>query len=82
MGAVAEVMLGAVFCANPRCVLHVRVGEAAVRGAGEWAVRPDGIVTSRRPAAGTMLCDVCARALDQSATVRSDNQGYSAEEGS
>jgi hypothetical protein len=48
------------FCANEGCVLHVRAGDRAVVGCGEWAVRTDGIVTSRRWVAGRVVCDVCA----------------------
>jgi hypothetical protein len=58
---VLEVARGAFFCSNPECVLHVRSGDARVFGAGEWAVRPDGVVTSRRLVGGQMLCDVCGR---------------------
>ena len=63
MSAVAvaiEVARGGWFCANARCVLHVRAGDPGVLGAGEWAVRPDGVVTSRRLAGGRIVCDVCA----------------------
>lgn len=58
---VIEVMRGAWFCSDANCVLHVRVGDPQVFGAGEWAVRPDGVVTSRRLVHGRMVCDVCAR---------------------
>ncbi len=57
----AAVLHGEWFCANPACVLHVRVREAGVVGHGEWAVRPDGVVTSRAMYAGRMLCDICGR---------------------
>ena len=67
MNAVAArvALVGEWFCANPSCVLHVRAGERGVRGAGEWAVRPDGVVTSRRRVGGEMFCDVCARAAGE-----------------
>jgi hypothetical protein len=58
---VLEVVRGAWFCSNAECVLHVRVGDAGVVGHGEWAVRPDAVVTSRAMYAGRMLCDVCGR---------------------
>ena len=58
---VLEVARGAFFCSNAQCVLHVRRGDARVFGSGEWAVRPDGVVTSRRLVNGQMLCDVCGR---------------------
>jgi hypothetical protein len=56
-----EVVRGAWFCSNPECELHVRVGDRSVRGSGEWAVRSDGVVTSRAMYAGQMLCDLCGR---------------------
>jgi len=49
------------FCTNSGCVLHVRSGDPGVVGQGEWAVRPDGVVLSRRIVDGRMLCDACAR---------------------
>ena len=52
------------FCSNPACVLHVRVGDPGVCGQGEWAVRPDGVVTSRGIYRGRVLCDVCGRQGD------------------
>ena len=58
---VLEVARGAWFCSNAECVLHVRPGEPQVLGSGEWAVRPDGVVTSRAVYAGRMLCDICGR---------------------
>ena len=58
---VLEVARGARFCSNSECVLHVRVGDAGVVGHGEWAVRPDAVVTSRAMYAGRMLCDLCSR---------------------
>ena len=58
---VLEVEHGAWFCSDPECVLHVRRGDAGVVGSGEWAVRPDGVMTSRSRIGDRMLCDVCAR---------------------
>ena len=59
---VVPVTEGALFCENPGCVLHVRARRAGVIGAGEWATRPDGIVTSRGRYGDRVLCDVCGRA--------------------
>lgn len=56
-----EVVRGAWFCSNPECELNVRVGDQRVLGSGEWAVRRDGVVTSRAMYAGRMLCDLCGR---------------------
>ena len=56
---------GEPFCMNPECVLHVRRGDPGVHGSGEWAVRPDGIRTSRARYGGVMLCDLCGRAWIQ-----------------
>lgn len=53
---------GEYFCANPACVLHLSQEAPGVRGRGEWAVRPDGIRTSRSRYGGRMLCDLCGRA--------------------
>jgi hypothetical protein len=60
--AAPELVRGDWFCSNEDCVLHVRIGDPGVRGSGEWAVRPDGIVTSRQVVHGRMLCDVCGQA--------------------
>ena len=46
---------GEPFCANPGCVLHVRAGDPDVHGSGDWAVRPDGIRTSRARYGDRML---------------------------
>jgi hypothetical protein len=43
-------------------VLHVRRGDPDVDGWGEWAVRPDGIVTGHAVYEGRLLCDLCGRA--------------------
>ena len=57
----AEAVRGEWFCSNEKCGLHVRREDPGVCGSGEWAVRSDGIVTSRAMYAGRMLCDVCGR---------------------
>lgn len=49
------------FCTNPACVLHVCADDQGVDGRGEWAVRPDGIVTGRARYDGRVLCDLCGR---------------------
>jgi hypothetical protein len=50
------------FCTNADCVLHVRRGDPGVEGWGDWAVRPDGVVTGRAMYGGRVLCDLCGRA--------------------
>jgi len=35
-----------IFCANPRCVLHVRPGDVNVHGSGNWAQLADGIIVA------------------------------------
>jgi hypothetical protein len=49
-----------VFCGNAECVLHVRAGDLNVKGNGNWAETPDGIVTGRQRVQSIMLCDRCA----------------------
>jgi hypothetical protein len=49
------------FCANTECVLHVQRGDSHVDGWGDWAVRPDGVVTGRACYDGEVLCDLCGR---------------------
>jgi hypothetical protein len=49
-----------IFCANPRCVLHVRPGDVNVHGSGNWAQLADGIIVGRRRVDAMMLCDQCA----------------------
>jgi hypothetical protein len=49
------------FCSNEACVLHVRRGDSNVDGWGDWAVRPDGVVTGRAFYDGEVLCDLCGR---------------------
>jgi hypothetical protein len=48
------------FCANAECVLHVRAGDLNVKGNGNWAETPDGIVSGRQRVQSVMLCDQCA----------------------
>ena len=54
---------GAYFCANPDCELHVRAGDAGVRGIGNWARLPDGRTVGRSRYLDQMLCDRCGRRL-------------------
>jgi hypothetical protein len=49
-----------IFCANPRCVLHVRPGDANVHRSGNWAQLADGIIVGRRRVDAIVLCDRCA----------------------
>ena len=48
------------FCANPRCVLHVNPGDVNIKGNGNWAETPDGIITGRQRVHSVLLCDRCA----------------------
>lgn len=50
------------FCSNPRCVFHVRVGDAGVVGFGDWAMLADGTTVSHRWIDDELLCDLCAKA--------------------
>ena len=49
-----------IFCANTACLLHVRPGDANVRGSGNWAQLADGIIVGRRRVGSVTLCDRCA----------------------
>jgi hypothetical protein len=51
----------AYFCANEACVLHVRPGDAGVRGEGNWARLPNGLMVGRNCYNGRVLCDFCGR---------------------
>ena len=53
---------GDYFCANPRCVLHVREGDVGVHGRGNWAQLPHGRWASRSRYGEVMLCNDCGRA--------------------
>ena len=48
------------FCANARCELHVSPGDVNVKGNGNWAKTPDGLVSGRQRLQSVMLCDRCA----------------------
>ncbi len=60
-GAESTVVSDELFCSNADCVLHVRAGDPGVCGRGEWALRPDGVLTSRGVYGGRVMCDVCGR---------------------
>ena len=49
------------FCSNARCDFHVRVGDANVKGFGDWATLEDGTTVSHRWIRGELLCDLCCR---------------------
>jgi hypothetical protein len=49
-----------IFCANTSCVLHVRRGDANVRGSGNWAKLANGTIVGRRRVGSMTLCDRCA----------------------
>ena len=49
-----------IFCANGTCVLHVRRGDANVRGSGNWAQLANGIIVGRRRVGSVTLFDRCA----------------------
>jgi hypothetical protein len=51
--------LGAYFCANPDCALHVRIGDPGVAGEGNWMVLPDGRTYGRLRRGAEVLCDAC-----------------------
>jgi hypothetical protein len=53
------VELGAYFCANPECALHVRVGDPGVAGEGDWIVLADGRTYGRCRHGSEVLCDAC-----------------------
>jgi hypothetical protein len=51
------------FCSNPECDLHVSPGDARVRGHGNWAELPDGVILGRGLYDGRFYCDRCGTAL-------------------
>jgi hypothetical protein len=53
------VELGAYFCANSSCALHVRAGDPGVTGEGDWIVLPDGRTFGRLRHGDRVLCDAC-----------------------
>jgi len=63
-----------IFCANPRCVLNVRPGDANVHGSENWAQLTDGIIVGRRRVDAVMLCDRCAARVYE----RGSNPGQAA----
>jgi hypothetical protein len=53
------VELGAYFCANPNCALHLRMGDPGVTGEGDWIVLADGRTYGRFRHGDQVLCDAC-----------------------
>jgi hypothetical protein len=53
------VELGAYFCGNANCALHVRVGDPGVVGEGDWIVLPGGRTYGRFRYGDQVLCDAC-----------------------
>lgn len=51
--------LGAWFCANSNCLLHVRIGDPGVAGEGNWIVLADGRTFGRLRRGSEVLCDAC-----------------------
>jgi hypothetical protein len=51
------------FCATPTCALYLLPDDPRVRGQGEWAHLPNGLVMGRTTVAGQRYCDLCAREL-------------------
>jgi len=50
------------FCANPRCGLHVRLGDLqrdAHSGESNWVALADGRIFGRVRFGGRMFCDAC-----------------------
>jgi len=50
---------GTLFCNNPECELHVRVGSPGVHGIGNWAVLENGHTFGRGRYGNIFLCDAC-----------------------
>jgi hypothetical protein len=69
------------FCANPRCVLHVRADDARVQGAGHWAKRPDGIWVGQTAYEGAMYCDLCVRQAIRNLADAHETAAVSSKEG-
>jgi hypothetical protein len=66
------------FCANAGCVLHVRPGDANVRGSGNWAQLADGTILGRRRVDTMMLCDRCAATVLRGDVILARTSGVSA----
>jgi hypothetical protein len=52
------------FCATRTCALHLTANDPRVRGHGEWAHLPSGLIVGRTRIDGQHYCDVCARDLN------------------
>ena len=51
------------FCSTPTCDLYLCCLEGRARGEGHWARLPNGHVIGQTIVNGTVLCDVCAKAV-------------------
>lgn len=49
------------FCATLTCALHLSSNDARIRGQGEWALLPNGLIVGRTAVNGQRYCDICAR---------------------
>jgi hypothetical protein len=65
------------FCSNPRCELHLRIGDPRVHGYGNWAQMPDGRMIGRGLYDNVFLCDPCGRA-QAAAAIASKHQDAAA----
>ena len=54
-----SVELGAYFCSNPDCALHLRAGDPGVVGEGDWIVLADGRTYGRSRRDDGVYCDAC-----------------------
>jgi hypothetical protein len=54
-----ELELGAPFCSNSSCDLHVRLIDLQIESGGNWVSLPDGRVFGRGSYGSRMLCDAC-----------------------
>jgi hypothetical protein len=53
-----------IFCANPRCVLHVTHEDPNVIGQGDWATLPNGLTFARVRVGEVFYCHACAENPD------------------
>lgn len=52
-----------VFCSQPHCCLHVSRFSPNVKGQGNWATLPNGLVVGRSVQNGRYVCDLCLQAM-------------------
>lgn len=62
--ATTEASVGLPFCASQTCELHIYANDIRIRGAGNWAVLPSGLIFSRVLVNGNYYCDRCALRLN------------------